>query len=138
MHQAADPTLTPSLSSLVGPQEPVEEVDASACCGAGAHVFAGAPGGGAFALTSAGRAVPLLLRGGGGSGVPAAAVVPAPLSSSPSRSSPTSGGWHWASAGAHGAAVQAVDWHPAQPVVLSASADRSVHVSRLDAARLPR
>jgi hypothetical protein len=116
----------------------VEEVDAGACCGAGAHAFAGAPGGGALALTSAGRSVPLLLRGGGGGDAPAAAAAPSPPSALPSRGGPPSAGWHWASAGAHSAAVHAVDWHPAQPVVLSASADRSVHVSRLDPARLPR
>lgn len=46
-------------------------------------------------------------------------------------SASSSGGWHWAVAGTHGGAVQAVDWHPSLPAVLSSAADRSVHVTHL-------
>ena len=50
-----------------------------------------------------------------------------------SGSASGSGSWRWAAAGAHGGAVQAVDWHPSQPAVLSSAADRSVHVTLLPA-----
>ncbi|KAK9842513.1 hypothetical protein WJX81_003570 [Elliptochloris bilobata] len=96
-------------------REPTEEVDANRYCRPGrCHCFALSPCGAALALTSDARSVPLLLR----------------------ASTRGSGGWRWAAAGAHGGAVQAVDWHPTLPVVLSAAADRSVHVTHLPVASL--
>ena len=43
----------------------------------------------------------------------------------------SNGGWRWAIGGTHGGAVQAVDWHPSLPALLSSAADRSVHVTHV-------
>lgn len=113
----------------VAPQEPVEVVDASAArCAGGRHRFAMARCGRALALTSDTRSVPLLLHGSG----PELGL--GPESGLGSRVQPAGGDWRWATAGTHGGAVQAVDWHPTLNLVLSAAADRSVHITNLAAA----
>lgn len=48
-----------------------------------------------------------------------------------SGSASSSSGWHWATGGTHVGAVQAVDWHPSLPALLSSAADRSVHVTHV-------